>query len=239
MCASNKAKELSSKLANLSDTLFKRAVETGNYDTLFILSSKQAVFDGLREVLKDENREAWNLFHDIENSWKIYNGVDGANYRSRIGGMKSKLLNYYFGSQAKQIEYHKVLYKFGAYHISKAESLLGGFDVGNLLSNLAHAEGTSSYHLMIVGRKGAMNTFLPSEGMDVANFNIENKKSPLHGLLPFAKGMDEKNWAFFDLKALRDGLKKKKLKIEDGFLKKTIRGYDGLIIIPSTTPSKN
>lgn len=237
VCESKAAKELTTKLADLSDDLFRGAVKSGNYDTLFIYSSKQLVFDHLKEVLAGESREATSILKDLEASWQIYNGVNGANYSTRIGGMKSKLLNYYLHQASNGLKNEKVLYKFGAYHVGKAESYLGEYDVGNLVFNLAHAEGESSYHLMVVGKKGEQNTFLPTEGMKSVPFNMEDKKSDLHSLLPFAELTDENKWAYFDLRPIRRAYRKGELEITDSFLKAVITGYDGLIIIPEVTPS--
>lgn len=237
LCKSKAAKELTTRLADLSDDLFKEAAESGNYDTLFIYSSKQIVFDHLKEVLAGESREATSILKDLEESWQIYNGINGAGYSTRIGGMKSKLLNYYLQQASEGAKSEKVLYKFGAYHVGKAESYAGLYDVGNLVSHLAHAEGKSSYHLMIVGKKGEQNTFLPTEGMKTAPFNMEDKKSDLHSLLPFARLVDESKWAFFDLTPVRQAYRKGELQITGRLLKATIMGYDGLVIIPEATPS--
>ena len=237
ICNSEEAKELTAKLAKLSDQLFIEATRTANYDTLFIYSSKQEVFDGLRETLQKENTEAKSLLNDLEESWKIYNGVAGANYNTRIRAMKSKLLNYYLDRSLKGRKYKKVLYKFGAYHVGKSESIFGLHDVGNFTSNIAEAEGTSSYHLMVVGKKGKTNSFLLAEGMESATFDISDKKSPLNGLLPLANLVDKKEWAYFDLKPLRISMRKGELIIDNAFLKNTINGYDGIVIIPETTAS--
>ncbi|WP_462248894.1 TraB/GumN family protein [Ekhidna sp.] len=237
ICNSEEAKELTAKLAKLSDQLFIEATRTANYDTLFIYSSKQEVFDELRETLQRENIGAKSLLNDLEESWKIYNGLAGANYNTRIRAMKSKLLNYYMDRSSKGMKYEKVLYKFGAYHVGKSESIFGLHDVGNFASNIAEAEGASSYHLMVVGKRGEMNSFLLAKGMESATFDISDKNSPLRGLLPLANLIDEKEWAFFDLKPLRISLRKGELIIDNAFLKNTINGYDGIVIIPETSAS--
>jgi len=237
LCQSKEAKMLTADLANLSDQLFNEATRTANYDTLFMFSSKQQVFDQLRKALQNESLEAKSIFNDLEMSWKIYNGVGGANYHTRIRGMKSKLLSYHLDRASNGKRYDKVLYKFGAYHVRKAESIFGIYDVGNFVFNIAEAEGASSYHLMVVGKKGEMNTFFLTEGMESVSFDITDKESALHGLLPLADLVDEKNWAFFDLAPLRRLMRKGELVVENTFLKKTLNGYDGLVIIPEATAS--
>ncbi|MEM8895075.1 MAG: hypothetical protein AAGC88_10890, partial [Bacteroidota bacterium] len=239
ICRTEEAKKMTADFADLSDQLFRLATQSANYDTLFIFSSKQHVFDALREVLQNEPQETKNIFNDIESSWKIYNGIEGAGHITRIAGMKSKLLNYYLDRTHNNINYQKVLYKFGAYHVGKSESYFGGYDVGNFVSNIAEAEGRSSYHLMVVGKKGQMNSFLLADGMESASFDVSDSSSALNGLMPLAELVDEKNWAFFDLKPLKRMIRRGTLTVEDSFLRTTIKGYDGLVIIPEATASKH
>jgi len=238
ICRSEEAKTLTMEMATLSDQRFTEATRTGNYDTLFIYSAEQKDFDRLREALQGESPEAISILNDLETSWKIYNRVDDANYRTRITGMKSKLLNYYTAQPEGQ-SYQKVLYKFGAYHISRSESIVGGFDVGNFVSNIAEAEGASSYHLLTVGKKGNMNSFLLAEGMQSAPYNITDEGSPLHELLPFAELVSDGEWAFFDLQPLRSQMKGGKMEVASPFLRKVLDGYDGLVIIPETVASSH
>ena len=237
VCTSEEAKKLTAELAELSDELFIEATRTANYDTLFIFSSTQQVFDRLKRVLQKENPKAKNIFNDIENSWRIYNGIEGANYDTRLGEMKSKLLNYYLNCSSNGKKYKKVLYKFGAYHVGKSESVLGRHDVGNFISNIAEAEGASSYHIMVVGKKGKMNSFYLTEGMESMSYDISDKESPLHALLPLADLVGKK-WVYIDLKPLKKSMRKGKLIIGNHFLEKTIDGYDGIVIIPETTASR-
>ncbi|MEO0572337.1 MAG: hypothetical protein AAF039_11580, partial [Bacteroidota bacterium] len=237
LCTSKEAKALTLKFAERSDQLFDEATRTGDYNRLFVYSAKKEVFDALWEAIKTESKEAQNILNEIEASWRIYNGIDNADYYTRTGRMKSKLLNYYIDASIKGKRYGKVLYKFGAYHISRGLSIVGGYDIGNFVSNIADAEETSSYHLMVIGKEGEMNSFLLAEGMKSNPFDIANKASQLNALLPLAHLIKEREWVFFDLKPMRKLLGKGDLKIESAFLKKTIAGYDGLVILPKVTPS--
>ena len=234
LCTSEQAIDVAKSLAKQSDEAFQEAARTGNYELLFIFAAKAEIFDELRVLLSNESQEAKRIASNIEISWKIYNRIDQATYHTRIGEMKSAFLNYYFDNQGKSDR--RLLYKFGAYHVSKAESLIGGHDVGNLVANIAHAEGKKSYHLMIVGKKGGMNTFLPTEEMSEVTYAIEDETSPLHALTPFAQHINER-WGFFDLRAIRSQVRQSKVDMGNTFLERLIKGYDGLVIIPETTAS--
>lgn len=236
---SGSAKELAASFAKLSDDLFTEATTSGNLDTLFIFSTEPAVFEELQVAFKDESAAARQILKDIYTSWKIYNQIDGANHSTRIGYMKSKLLNSYIHQHFKKQQYAKVLYKFGAYHVGKGESVIGGYEIGNFVANLAHAEGTSSYHLMVVGKEGEKNTFLPIDGMQKAPFDMKEKGSGLSSLIPLENLVSKDAWAFFDLQSIQRELRKRNIEMQGSLLANALNGYDGLIIIPQVTASKN
>lgn len=232
--SSKKVKALALKLSKKSDNLFKIATKTGKFDTVFIFSTPKATLDQLEKVCADENAKVKALVYELQTSWKIYK-KEG--HRRRIAHMKQKLLNYYFAHRSNLLRTSKVLFKFGANHAARGKSLLSSYDIGNLLTSLAHAENEQSYHLMIIGKAGVMNTFLPIKKMNQSKFDIAHKKHPLRGLKPFYNDLKEGNWAFFDLKSIRKKLNKKRVFVKNKILERVLQGYDGLIIIPEVKAS--
>lgn len=226
MCKNERNKVEILRLMNLSDSLYNQARFSGNYDSLFIFSSTQEQFNDLSYLLDDENHPVKKLFQELKFSWEIYNQINGKNYSSRLEGMKNKFLH----CDIKDKD--KILLKFGAFHISKDTSLVGFDDIGRIVSSKAYHENESSFHLMIIGKKGTMNTFLPTVGMEVENFSIEDENHNLHFLEPFYENVNESNWSFFDLKDIRETLEKEISQIKDSKLRLLIKGYDALIIIP-------
>ena len=116
----------------------------------------------------------------------------------------------------------KKLFKFGAVHLPKGETLLASYDIydiGSLMCNLEEADFKKSLHIMVVGK---------SEG--------EGDEDDLPK--SFLKVMNNKDWFCFDLRPLRKAITKNKLKIEDTGLLRIIKGYDLLVYIPKLTESK-
>ncbi|OJJ14183.1 hypothetical protein BKI52_43720 [marine bacterium AO1-C] len=229
-----KVKSLALQLSEKSDNLFRESAKTGKYDNIFIFSTPKSTLDQLEKACVNENAQAKALLRELLITWKIYNK---AGHKRRIAHMKQKLLNYYFAQRSKAQKGSKVLFKFGANHVAKGKSLLSSYDIGNLLANLAHAENEQTYHLMIVGKTGVANSFLPTKGMNQTRFDIANKKNPLNGLTPFYGQLKQEGWAFFDLKPIRKKLNKKRVFVKSKILERVIQGYDGLIIIPEVQAS--
>ncbi len=225
------------KAAKFSDSLFSEAVRTGNYEKIYIFNQTKGHFLQIEEHIKDEGPLVKEKYAKIYDSWKIYNGIDGANHNTRIGSMKRTLLDYYLEHREKKKEGDRFLFKFGANHVTRGESLTRSYDIGNLVQNLAHAEGALSFHIMIIGKQGRVNTFLPAEGMSTRPFDISDNKNLLHYLKPFYKNIGSESWAYFDLTPIRKLLNAGKISLKDQWLTKTIKGYDALIIIPQLTAS--
>lgn len=232
--SSEKAKKLALKLAKTSDQLFETAVKTGNYDTLWIFSENKKVFQQLEKTFEKEHPKARQIVRDLLASWHIYSGNKHAN---RVATMKQKLLNYYFVQRQKRATAKKVLFKFGANHVARGKSLFAGYDIGNLVANLAHAEKQKTYHVMIVGKAGTMNTFLPTKGMTTQKFDIAHKKHTLKVLKPFFTQLKGADWGLFDLRPIKKALAKQKVWIKNRLLARIIEGYDALVIIPEVSAS--
>ena len=135
----------------------------------------------------------------------------------RIQLLKNILLN-----QLADWKNKKNLFKFGANHLPKGETILTKtdiYDIGNLISNIEEANFRKSLHIMIVG-KG-------EDGNDNASFR---------SFLNVAK---EDQWYCFDLRPLKKSILQNKLKVDDVYLSRVIKGYDYLIYIPKVTKSKD
>ncbi|HRH59443.1 MAG TPA: hypothetical protein PL045_02685, partial [Chitinophagaceae bacterium] len=159
-------------------------------------------------------------------SAKIY---QEQNHHLRIQLMKNQLMQLYPEWNDK-----KNLFKYGASHLAKGESLLKIYDIGNLVNNIADSKFKSSLHIMIVGKSGAQGSpfkDFPEQKIDDNNDDIK----PLKPLLGIVQGND---WYCFDMAALRDAMEQNKIAVNDITLKRMIEGYDLVIVIPAVTASK-
>jgi len=165
----------------------------------------------LKLKLSDKERKQ---IEDLKLSREIYTK---RSHPLRIQLLKNILLN-----QLADWKNKKNLFKFGANHLPKGETILTKtdiYDIGNLISNIEEASFRKSLHIMIVG-KG-------EDGNDNASFK---------SFLNVAK---EDQWYCFDLRPLKKSILQNKLKVDDVYLSRVIKGYDYLIYIPKVTKSKD
>lgn len=128
----------------------------------------------------------------------------------------------------------KNLFKYGANHLAKGESLLEIFDIGNLVNNITDSQYKKSMHLMIVGQSGTQA--LPFKGFPTEK--IDANSGTLSLLQPFFKAMEGEQWHCFDMVPLQNALAQGKLTIKDIKLARIIKGYDYLVVIPKVTASQ-
>lgn len=142
-------------------------------------------------------------------------------YLNRIHGLRIQYLKHLVIEKLPEWKNKKNLFKYGANHMPKGESLMEIFDLGNLVANIEEANYRKSLHIMITGKE---------EGETLAD--LEQYKA-------FLTVVKDDNWYAFDLRPLKQAISKKKLKVEDLTLERIIKGYDYLVYIPTLTKVQN
>lgn len=142
-------------------------------------------------------------------------------YLNRIHGLRIQYLKHLVIEKLPEWKNKKNLFKYGANHMPKGESLMEVFDLGNLVANIEEANYRKSLHIMITGKE---------EGETLAD--LEQYKA-------FLTVVKDDNWYAFDLRPLKQAISKKKLKVEDLTLERIIKGYDYLVYIPTLTKVQN
>ncbi len=164
----------------------------------------------LKSKLSDKERKQ---IEALKLSREIYTN---RNHPLRIQLLKNILLN-----QMPDWKNKKNLFKFGAVHLPKGETILTKtdiYDIGNLISNIEDANFRKSLHIMLIGK-----------GED---------KSDDISFKSFLNVAKDDQWYCFDLRPLKKSILQNKLKVDDIYLSRVIKGYDYLIYIPEVTKSK-
>ncbi len=156
-------------------------------------------------------------------------------YKSRSKGhhKRVKLLKRHLMRDYEKWSHKSNLFKYGANHLTKGESLLEVYDIGNLVSNISEANDQKSLHIMIVGQSGMLGQpfkIFPAQPVDITTW-------PLKNLTPFLTAQ-KNQWKVFDLQKIIHKLKKQKIKVDDTTLNRILKGYDLLVIIPEVTAAK-
>lgn len=149
------------------------------------------------------------------------------NHALRVQWMKHQLLE-----EKALLATGKKLFKYGAVHLPRGESLLKVYDLGNFVHNLADSRFENTLHIMIVGRKGTRG--VPFRGLKPQRFDETDEN--LKSLAPFftAYPAIPQHWQTFDLRRLRVG---EPLTFDNATLRRIIEGYDFLVVIPEVTPA--
>ncbi|MCX2454231.1 hypothetical protein OQX61_23370 [Pedobacter sp. PLR] len=138
-------------------------------------------------------------------------------YSNRIHRLRVQYMKHLVFEKLPEWKDKKNLFKFGANHLPKGESLMEVFDIGNLVSNIEEANYRKSLHIMLIGKQ---------KGETLAD--LDQFKS-------FLTVVKDDNWYAYDLRPLKQAISKKKLKVEDLALERIIKGYDYLVFIPELT----
>ncbi|GGG17950.1 hypothetical protein GCM10011344_18230 [Dokdonia pacifica] len=156
---------------------------------------------------------------------KIFNTDD---HSFRIDVMKHQLMNRYddWGVRGK-----KNLFKYGAVHAPKGESLLRIYDIGNLVNNISDSHFDTSLHIMIVGMTGTSGA--PFKGFPPQNVSYE--KGMLQPISLFFNAVKGDQWHCFDTRPIWKAYLRGELTIKSTMIKRILKGYDYVIIIPEVT----
>lgn len=158
---------------------------------------------------------------------KIYKSRD---HHLRIQLMKNQLMKHF-----EQINGKKNLYKFGANHMAKSESVLHDiYDIGNLVNNFSDSEFKESLHMMVLGKSGMQAS--PFAGFPAEK--VDPYSGMLKSLMPFFNLVNGNEWYVFDLKPILKAIETKKITVTDAKLLRIIKGFDVLVIIPEVTAAK-
>lgn len=184
--------------------------------------------------LKKENKDRYYLFTKdcLENIDRVLSLKISDNEREQLEAMKLsrkiyanqdhhlrvQLLKNLVLKNSQKWSGQKNLFKFGAFHLPKGESLLEIYDIGNLVHNIEDANFRSSLHIMLIGKY---------ENSDVDDIDKL-----------FEKFVKDEQWYCFDLRPINNSISDNQLKIEDITLLRIIKGYDFLIYIPTLTGSE-
>lgn len=240
--AKNEAsKQLALEYYQLAEKRFKEASETKNPGKSIMTAIGKEDFDKLKKVFHGQAK-ALDILQELDESLHIYKlwfsreGFKSNQLRAAL--MKRHFWQYYTEAKKKESQ-PKVLFKFGANHIYKGANGLNVFDIGNFVSEVANMEGTKSFHLYTVARKGTQNVYTPFSRSEDDKKKPHNASDYLDRInfMPFFNAVPDDQWAIIDLRPLKAKLFNRSLKKLQKGLEKLIWSYDAVLIIPEVHAS--
>lgn len=155
-------------------------------------------------------------------------------YKSDSHHLRIQLMKNQLMSKLSEWQKKKNLFKYGANHLPKGESLIKIYDTGNLVNNIVDSEFSSSLHLMILGMKGTQ----ASRFRGFPDEKIDEQSSILKSLKPLLSPVEGEQWHCLDLVAIRKGIQEGKIDVKNVTLSRIIKGYDLLVVVPTVSASK-
>lgn len=155
-------------------------------------------------------------------------------YKSQSNHLRIQLMKNQLMQSYQQWQNKKNLFKYGANHVSKGEGLMQIYDIGNLVNNVADSQFGKSFHVMVLGISGEQAS--PFKGFPAEK--IDGNSSILKALNPIVKMVEGQQWYCFDMLPLQEAIEAGTLSVKNMKMKRIIKGYDMLVIIPKVTAAK-
>jgi hypothetical protein len=130
----------------------------------------------------------------------------------------------------------RVLFKMGASHMLRGRNVTEVFDLGNLASEMAAAEGSQSFHLLVVGGAGTQHAIF--NPMSLAYEPAPVDLVAEEGLSAIAGQALPEGYTLIDLRPLRPLLSAGRTKTVDPELMRIVHGFDAVLILTGSHPAQ-
>lgn len=213
-----------------------RAKQTGDPSKLFLMAAPDSELAEAAAVLQREGGVAANaIFRELIESHEIYlknmqGSPESNNQRANLLKVNFRLDMEKAASAEGQ---HKILVKFGDWHLYKGINPLHQRDLGNYIAEMANGQGSSSLHICVLGSKGTHRLFAGYDQPTRLEKFVMDEDPDYLWLRPAVDNQVLNGWTLYDLRKLRFT----KLGPLDASMERMIYGYDLLIIVPELTPA--
>ena len=242
LAKTDKARAAAQAMLERSRTGDRDMVAQHNPRALLFMKTTEADFAALREAFGNDRGEARRIIDALEESQSIYaknfTGDIYGNNSQRAELLKRNFREAYSAAVAAGEKQPKVLFKFGAAHMQRGRNVVDTYDLGSMMPELAAANGTRSFQLLVMPGGGKQNQYRPFMKTD------ETKSAPYK---PDYSGIDFSpvtsvaprgdQWTLFDLRPLRASLGK--LPDIPQRLRDVLWGFDAILVIPEATAATN
>lgn len=234
------AKAAVEKLYQQSATAWKTVSETKNPAAFFSFANSPDIFKELRQAWPHPDPESARALDVIEETLAI-NQMFIANRNWESNERRAQLnrrnfLRHWNEAKANQGTPPRVMFKFGASHMIRGRNVSEVFDLGNLASEMAAAEGSQSFHLLVVGGTGTQHAvFNPMELKYVpAPVDLVEEE----GLQTIVAQALPEGFTLIDLRPLRPLLSAARTKTANPELMRIVHGFDAVLILTGSGPSQ-
>jgi len=210
--------------------------KNGEFGKFSAYKIKTATVDSFIFKFKNESELCKKMLADLKLSIPIFANTS---YQQRVNMMKKNLLNYVYADITKDdINMPKLLFKFGANHVTRTNDLTNNFEAGNMADNLAGAANKKTLHILIFGKAGTYNTMgVADNSKAIQPYNVLEDKD-LQMLNQFTNPIKDDEWVMYDLRPMRRAIIEGKYHVSNTDFKAFIMGYDLLVSFAKVSGSR-
>jgi hypothetical protein len=236
-----KPKRAEAALARLRDAsveAWARYAAEKNPGAIFTFSGDPRLVQAVRDAWPDAPSDAQRILRTLQATLEInalwVKGEGHASNVARAAHLRENLLAHWKAERASA-RFPRVFAKMGASHLMRGRSTTQTYDIGALIPELAFIEGVPAVNVAI----------LPGLASEVAVFDPvawtyrtgPAKDGYMQGLAPLYAAAFEAGYTLIDLRPLRSVLGAPK--DADPALMQIVHGYELLLLMTGSTPSRN
>ncbi|HEX4962878.1 MAG TPA: hypothetical protein VF173_18725 [Thermoanaerobaculia bacterium] len=233
------AKAAATALYEKSGAAFKTVKETGNPAAFFSFGNPPEIFAGLKAAWPHPDAESALVIDVLQETLAINQMfVHDQNWESnqrRAQLNRRDFLRYWNAAKAKG-EPPRVMFKYGGNHMVRGLNMAEVFDLGNLASEIANAEGSQSFHLLVIGGAGTEHAIFNPVKVTYEPAPIEEMAEKY--FQPIGSQALPEGFTLIDLRALRPLLTANVAAKVDPDLMRFVQGFDAVLILTGSHPSK-
>lgn len=220
-----------------SNNAWSRYDETGSPQYIFSFSGDPALVTAVIEAWPDaSDKAAWILDTlrstlEINQSWVQGRGWDSNARRAAL--FRSNFLRYWHAAK-RDGRTPRVMAKLGSNHIVRGRNMTGTFDLGTLLPEIAAAEGSRSFSVLVLPGRNSMTAVLNPSSWTYSPQPAKDDYAT--GLEALTDAAYSDAFTLIDLTALRPivGSNIEEHGVE---LARVVHGYDMLLVMSGSTAS--
>jgi hypothetical protein len=213
--------------------------DEGRPDAAFLLRWSDADREAVRAALGPQpDPDAARRLAALDESAAIYRLQSSAPFESnhrRARLMKREFMLRWNASRAPR----RAMLRLGAYHAMRGLTPTGQFDLGNLVSELAEADGGHSLHLLVLAAGGTVNAklpFLADESLRATPYAARERLRGL-GALPLLDQAHAGTATLFDLAPLRANAAARQAGGAD--FARLVHGFDVVVVLPRASAARD
>jgi hypothetical protein len=234
----DEARRVVAEVRQQGDDGLTQVVETGNPGMLLLWSAPDEPFDRLRTALDPAPGSRADRVIETMRETAFINRLfmDGRNWESnhvRSTWIKKSTARHLDAARAAGESEPRVMVKLGANHTYRGLNQTRQYDVGAMLAQVAEAEGSRSFHLLVVGGPDTRaSQFNPvALNYETAPVGMLSVVLPTQNLvLPDA-------WTLFDFRPLRAAIHNRQVDVTQEMFDLAFN-FDALLVMTGSTPAR-